>query len=189
MHTDESRQNPWALTFNTVVIEIQTFCLHRNTNSLTEKWLTSSVIPTSDHQDQIVITVQKYTVLTIWPKHQLPNVCMTDEVCHFSVRKLAFRCKKIPGVRKQAVQRKARLIFRSLCVRSSSTTAFFFSINFLPNIYIYIWRIPTQIDLAVTLTIFNFFARNMLKGVPKENTVHEVLDFLKNFLGSSRKVI
>ena len=34
-----------------------------------------------------------------------------------------------------------------------------------------------------------FFARNMLKGVPKENTVHEVLDFLKNFLESSRKII
>ena len=32
----------------------------------------------------------------------------------------------------------------------------------------YIWGIPVQIDLAVTLTIFYFFARNMLKGVPKK---------------------
>ena len=48
---------------------------------------------------------------------------------------------------------------------------------------LYIWDIPAQIDLAGTLPIFDFFSRNILQGVPK-NTVHEVLDFLKNCLGS-----
>ena len=43
MHTEKSRQNPWALTSNTVVIEIQPFCLQRRCISFTEKWLTSSV--------------------------------------------------------------------------------------------------------------------------------------------------
>ena len=66
MHTDKSRQNPWTLTSNTVVFEIQTFCLQRRCISLTEKWLTSSVIPTLSKwclgKCQIVKTVQKYTV-------------------------------------------------------------------------------------------------------------------------------
>ena len=76
------------------------FRVHRNTNSLTEKWLTSSsVIPTLGNwrlgKCQIVKAVQKYTVLTILPNRQLPNVGMTDdEVSHFSVRELAFRCKR-----------------------------------------------------------------------------------------------
>ena len=69
MHTDKSRQNPWALTSNTVFIEIQTFCLQRRCFSFTKKWLTSSVIPTLGNwclgNCQIVKTVQKYTVLTI----------------------------------------------------------------------------------------------------------------------------
>ena len=45
---------------------------------------------------QIVKTVQKYTVSTIWHllKHQLPNVGMTDEVSQFSVRELHLRCKE-----------------------------------------------------------------------------------------------
>ena len=37
MHTDKSRQNAWALTSNTDVIEIQMFCLQRRCISLTEK--------------------------------------------------------------------------------------------------------------------------------------------------------
>ena len=42
-----------------------------------------------------VKNVQKYTVLTIWhlPKHQLPNVGMTHEVSHFSVREMHLQCK------------------------------------------------------------------------------------------------
>ena len=36
---------------------------------------------------------------------------------------------------------------------------------------------------------FYFFARNILRGVPKENTVHEVLDFLKKILGSLSRTI
>ena len=66
MHTDKSRRNPWALTSNTVVFETQTFRLQRRCISLTEKWLTSSVIPTLGKwclgKCQIVKTVQKYTV-------------------------------------------------------------------------------------------------------------------------------
>ena len=100
MHTDKSRQNPWALTSNTVVIVMQTFCLQRRCISLTEKWLTSSVIPKLGNwclgKCHIIKTVYFCTVLTIWhlPKHQLPNVGMTDEVSYFSVREMHLRCKQ-----------------------------------------------------------------------------------------------
>ena len=65
---------------------------------------------------------------------------------------------------------------------------FLFSILFsfvylLVSVHTYIWGIPAQIDLTVTLTILDFLSRNVLKGVPK-NTVHEVIDFLKKFLAS-----
>ena len=41
-------------------------------------------------------------------------------------------------------------------------------------------RIPAQIDLAITLTIFDFLYTICCRA-PQKNTVHEVLDFLKNF--------
>ena len=73
----------------TIYKTFKLFKLGRNANSLTEKWLISSVIPTLGNRT-------KYTVLTIWhlPNHQLPNGGMTNEVSHFSVRELAFRCKQ-----------------------------------------------------------------------------------------------
>ena len=66
-------------------------------------WLSSyinigscSLVSKSSNKCQIVKTVYFCTVLTIWhlPKHQLPNVDMTDEVSHFSVREMHLRCKQ-----------------------------------------------------------------------------------------------
>ena len=44
--------------------------------------------------------------------------------------------------------------------------------------------IPAQIHLAVILTIFDFFLHVICYPYNIKNTVHEVLDFLKKFLGS-----
>ena len=48
--------------------------------------------------------------------------------------------------------------------------------------YTYIWVIPTQIDLTVTLTILDFFPRNMLKSVPKKYPTRN-FRFFENKIG------
>ena len=50
--------------------------------------------------------------------------------------------------------------------------------------YIYIWGIPVQIDLAVTLTIFDFFFHVICRRASQKKTVREVLDFSKKCLCS-----
>ena len=40
------------------------------------------------------------------------------------------------------------------------------------------------IDLTVTLTIFGFFFYVIFCRAPEKNTVHEISDFLENFLSS-----
>ena len=48
----------------------------------------------------------------------------------------------------------------------------------------YIWGISDQIELAVTLTIFDFFSYNMLKGVPKKYRSRSFSCFEKFFGGN-----
>ena len=44
-----------------------------------------------------------------------------------------------------------------------------------------IWVIPTQTDLAVTLTILDYFPCNTLKGIPKKCRTRILRFFEKNF--------
>ena len=48
--------------------------------------------------------------------------------------------------------------------------------------WLYIWVIPAQIELAVTLTILDFFPCNMLKGIPKNQRTRS-FRFFEKILG------
>ena len=52
----------------------------------------------------------------------------------------------------------------------------------------YIWSIPAQIDLAVILTILDFFPRYMLKGFPKKYRTRNFRFFYLFLMSISPKI-
>ena len=78
----------------------------------------------------------------------------------------------------------------NFCSHDSKNYIYINIILFIPVIFIcymmrkwrvYIWVIPAQIDLAVTLTILDFFCVMCYIAFQK-NTVNEILDILKKIL-------
>ena len=75
------------------------------------------------------------------------------------------------------------------CSTKTGNVNFYLGENWFVNLFEYMWGIPAKIDLAVTDTIFIFF-HVVCCRTSEKNTVHEVLDFLKNFSRSiSPKII
>ena len=80
------RQNPWALTSNTVVMEMQTLI----TISLTEK----CDLPHQSYQHWVTDVWVSVKSSKPYKNIRLPYVGITDEVNYFSVRDIVIRCKR-----------------------------------------------------------------------------------------------